>query len=400
MSKLDELKVKATKVGIEWDSSWHTVDFMDALRAKIGTFDPDLQIDPAKAQDLNKKIDWMATDPFAGISAYLTPLWLLEPKMDGVRFRFFVGKLANSMNTGRRSTVTYAYIEQADKFPHLRDTVIPEFAGTILDCELMPAVNRMMTGIRKGKEEWTQGPLNTIMAIVGSEPAKAIARQEEWGKAILIVFDVLAVKGESVMDQTLLQRRKMLEPIMEEFNARCPQFQIVEQLEASIPNILVCLENGFEGVVLKRKGGKYIPGKRLADWQKVKRMSSGDFFIIGSVDGKGKHLGKVGSLKVAYRSNDGVPRFKELTAEEHAFAESLHGMYCADAAGFTDALRNDITGPDGKVKEKYLGQVIEVMAQGKTKMNRLRHPRFIRFRPDKDAAQCEPAASIDLFQET
>ena len=40
---------------------------MDDLRAKIGTFDPDLQIDPAKAQDLKNKIAWGSENPFAGI---------------------------------------------------------------------------------------------------------------------------------------------------------------------------------------------------------------------------------------------------------------------------------------------------------------------------------------------
>lgn len=382
MRSKDDLKKEAEALGITVPDYWHTRDIMDAMRNKIGTFDPALQIDPAKAQDLKKKIDWAADDPFHLIaSEYFTPAWLAEPKADGVRTRLFLGAKANTINSGRRSVKNFAYTEKAHHFPHLRDAVVPELAGTILDGELMPpaGVTSIMTGVVKGKEQWTKGPLNTVMAIFGSGPDKAVARQKEWGSCVFLAFDVLAINGESAINLPIEKRREALEAAVELLQEKTPCIQIIMQMEANAENVLLAVENGFEGVILKRRGSLYIPGKRLHDWQKIKTMSAGDFFIIDSNPGTGKNLGKVGSLQVAYWDGE-------------------KGVYCADVSGMTDAFRDEVTDPEtGKVKEEWINVVIEVMAQGVTKNRRLRHPHYKRTRPDKTPQDCDPASSIDLF---
>ena len=380
----DDLKVEAQKLGIVVPDHWRTRDIMDALRERIGTFDPALQIDPAKAQDLKRHIDWTADDPFHKISPmYFNDKWVLEPKLDGVRFRFFLGAKANTLNTGRRSVKNFAYIERADQFPHLRDAVVPLLAGTIIDGELMPpaGVSSIMTGVRKGKEEWTKGPLNTVMSLVGSAPARAIQLQKEYGPAVFMAFDIMALNGESMMHQPLHVRREALDNAVTLLQERTKCVQIVEQLEPSAESILLCVENGFEGAMLKRRESIYVPGKRLADWQKVKTMSAGDFFIIGSNPGTGKNEGKIGSLQVAYWDDD-------------------KPVYCADVGGLTDSFRHQLTDPvTGGVRTEWINTVIEVMAQGVTKNRRLRHPHFKRTRPDKTPLDCDPASSIDLFSE-
>lgn len=372
----DELAGIAEKHGIKVDPNWSKVDIMDALREKLGTFDPRMEIDPMKAKDLKERIDWMAPDPFKNIEKeYLNDKWVLEPKLDGARFRLFLGKESNSANTGRRSSVTFAYTERSQNFPHLRDLAIPELAGTILDGELMPPKNSLPT--KNG--EMTQGSLNSVMSLVSTDPATAKSVQAEHGKAIFVVFDVLAVKGEDVTDRPLTERRKMLEMIMEALHSREPAIQISLQLEASKENIQKALDAGMEGVMLKRKDSKYVPGGRPPTWQKVKKMSTGDFYIIGSVPGKGSNTGKVGSLKVAYRGADGKD------------------VYVADVAGFDEATRTMLTDPEtGEVKKEFLGKVLEVMGQGRTKNNRIRHPHFVRWRDDKVAADTDET-QINLF---
>lgn len=382
----DDLAQEARDLGIAVPDYWHTRDIMDALRQKIGTFDPALQLDPAKAYDLKKDVNWLDEDPFAKIRlTYLNGRWVLEPKLDGVRVRGFLGATGNTFNSGRRSVKTYAYVEKANHFPHLRDAVDPALAGTIIDGELMPpaGVTSIMTGIRNGVEQWTQGSLNTIMAIFGSGPDKAVARQKEYGQCIFMAFDILALNGADVTSRPLHERRKMLETVIEILREKSPCFQIVEQLDATGENIMLCVQNGFEGAMLKRRESPYVPGKRMQDWRKIKTMSAGDFFIIGSIPGTGKNLGKVGSLKVAYW-------------DEQAGLEAT--VYCADVSGMTDQFRDEITDPEtGKVREEWMYKVIEVMAQGVTKNRRLRHPHFKRVRDDKTPQDCDPASSIELF---
>lgn len=375
MRSLSELQALAEKHGIQAEGL-HRHEIMDALRVKLGTFDPELQIDPAKACDLKDKIKWGQPDRFAGIKSYFSKEWALEPKLDGARMRVFLGATGNTMNSGRRSDTSYTYIERAENFPHLRDAVVPELAGTILDGELMPPCSSLTTvsGVT------TVGTLNSAMALLNVNAAASIATQAKYGNAVYVVFDVLAVKGESVVNCTYDERRAMLEQIMSVLSAQEKGFRLIDQFEASETNANLCLDGGFEGAMLKRRAARYLPGKRMSDWQKIKKMSTGDFFIIGSVDGKNKNAGKVGSMKVAWRK-DG------------------QDVYCADVAGITDAFRNEITGPDGKIAQEWMGRVIEVMAQGSTKNGRLRHPHFVRVRPDKAAEDCTAECSIDLFEQ-
>ncbi len=43
---------------------------------------------------------------------------------------------------------------------------------------------------------------------------------------------------------------------------------------------------------------------------------------------------------------------------------------------------------DGSLHVCWYGEVVEIMAQARTKSNRLRHAHLVRFRPDKVKAEC------------
>jgi bifunctional non-homologous end joining protein LigD len=350
---------------------------MDALRAKIGTGSDDMQLDPMKAADLKNTIDWSlpGAERFRGLPQ-MNADWVLEPKLDGARMRVYLGAEKNRMNTGRRSDTHYGYTERSDNFVHLRDAATPMLEGTVLDGELMPP----KASIRTHSGVVTKGTLNSAVALCNCEPAKAVWAQEHNGKAIFVAFDVVKFGGEDVTALPMRRRREILEMVMAKLGEMEPCFQLATQLEATPENAQRCLDEGFEGAMLKSLNGRYEPGKRSRQWLKLKTMSTGDFFIIGSVDGKGRNAGLVGSLQVAYKDENGFE------------------VACADVGGYDDVLRREITGPDGKVKRELLGTVIEVMGQGSTKNGRIRHPHFVRFRPDKAAAECDKS-QFDLFPE-
>lgn len=386
MRSLPELQALAKEHDIDPEGKSRE-ELMDNLRAVTGTFDPGLQIDPMKAKDLKNHISWGTENPFTGIASYLNDKYVVEPKLDGARIRMFLGTSANTLNTGRRSDVTFAYIERADNFPHLRDLVVPELAGTILDGEvMMPEGTRIE--IKPG--DFTKGPLNTIMSVLNTNPDLAVARQQQYGPATMHVFDVLAVKGEPVMHLPYTERRELLVSILERLDQAAREngqaftnISLVPQYEASAAILKGLLDAGLEGGMIKLKTSQYVanPNVRSGGWFKVKRMSTGDFYIIGSNPGKGRNEGKVGSLKLAYRGYAG------------------EDVYCADMRGFDDATMEMLTNPDtGEVKDEYLGRVVELMAQGRTKNERLRHPHFIRWRDDKKPEDCT-REQLELFIE-
>lgn len=399
MRSKTELRDQATQAGIATQnpdgSDRHREELMDDLRA-TGNFDATTQIDPMKAQDLKNEISWSTPGPakFAGLSRFFNDDYIVEPKLDGARVRLFMGSTRNSMNTGRRSDVTYAYIERADNFPHFRDAVIPELAGTVIDCELMMPPG---TSIETKPGSFTKGPLNAIMAVLNINPAAGVARQERYGRAVLWAFDLTALKGEDVTHLPLSERRKLLEVVVqalqvESYVDSCGYAIVaIPQYPATAENVQAFLDAGYEGGMIKRVSATYQPGKRSADWQKVKVMSTGDFFIVGSVPGKGKNEGKVGSLKVAYFNGD--PDNLEHVTDEARYVN------CADVRGFDDATMDLVTDPEtGDVKQELIGKVIEVMAQGSTKNGKLRHPNFVRWREDKQIKDCT-RDQFELFTE-
>lgn len=363
MRSLVDLQALATAQGIS-PAGMSREQLMDALRDKTGTFDPGLQIDPAKAADLKREIDWTADD--YGLSKYLTPAYAVEPKLDGARMRLFLGAKSNTMNTGRRSDKTYAYIQRENNFPHIRDAVLEELAGTILDGEVLAPTPTLttMTGAT------TKSLLNATVAITNCNPADSIKVQNRYGKARFFVFDILALQGDSTMGLNYTDRRKLLERVVGLLHEICPEIQIVPSFDATKEAIHCCFEQGFEGAMLKSRSGKYRPGKRMKEWLKVKQNSTFDCYIVDSIPGEGKNTGLVGALVCAVKGSLG------------------EDVLVAQPGAFTDAFRAQLTGEPNTLKEEWVGKVIECSAQGVTKNGRVRHPHMVHLRIDKTPEDC------------
>src|SRR5205814_10317936 len=58
-------------------------------------------------------------------------------------------------------------------------------------------------------------------------------------------------------------------------------------------------EHALEGVMAKRKEGKYITGRRSDIWLKVKVKNSAECCVIGYTPGKGNRAQTFGSLQIA-----------------------------------------------------------------------------------------------------
>jgi hypothetical protein len=119
--------------------------------------------------------------------------------------------------------------------------------------------------------------------------------------------------------------------------------------------LAIAVKEGYEGLVL-RQGDK---------WLKVKPEETHDVLVTGAFEGKGKHKGRLGGL---------------VTAKGEV------------GTGFTDDERLNlwlwfVTGHNGIADCPLEGQTIEVSCMHFTPDGKFRHPRFIRFRPDKIAEE-------------
>lgn len=119
--------------------------------------------------------------------------------------------------------------------------------------------------------------------------------------------------------------------------------------------------SAYDGLILRNPWTPHTPGDgRSGGIFKIKPRNTGDFRVIGTTPGKGKHAGKVGALVLDLGG----------------------GVTCEVGTGLSDADREQ----DGN----WLGLIVEVEYLSVTKDGKLREPSFQRVRWDKKVADVLP----------
>ena len=126
-------------------------------------------------------------------------------------------------------------------------------------------------------------------AILDGEAAWAWGRL---GKADYHVFDVLFLDGEDLRPLPLDQRRKRLRAL----KLKHP-LAMVPELDGDAPWEHACRE-GWEGVIAKRRGSPY-EHRRSKHWLKMKCEASQELVVGGYTDPQGARVG-LGALLVGY----------------------------------------------------------------------------------------------------
>lgn len=96
----------------------------------------------------------------------------------------------------------------------------------------------------------------------------------------LYAFDLLTVRSRDLTRKPLEERREILRaevvPLLPD------SIRYSETLEASPAELIEAVrEQGFEGIVAKRRDSAYKPGQRSAVWQKMRVLQRRDFVIGG-----------------------------------------------------------------------------------------------------------------------
>ena len=128
--------------------------------------------------------------------------------------------------------------------------------------------------------------------------------QRGGGQSVLVLFDLLELDGERLLDLPLSERRKRLQAALDarvrQASSLSPQFDDGDALLAA------AREQGLEGVVAKRLPSRYQPGRRSPDWRKVKLRGEQELVIAGYTRGKGRRGSSLGALVLAVHEAGGL----------------------------------------------------------------------------------------------
>jgi bifunctional non-homologous end joining protein LigD len=132
------------------------------------------------------------------------------------------------------------------------------------------------------------------------------ALQRHQTQVVFHAFDVLSVDGHDVIAFPYEQRRELLAKLVEGgSNWTVPAYRIGGGAEL----LAATAESGLEGVIAKRLGSTYQPGKRTPNWRKVKNRRRVEVVIGGRTAGGGNRANSFGALLVGRYDDRGVLRF-------------------------------------------------------------------------------------------
>jgi bifunctional non-homologous end joining protein LigD len=291
-----------------------------------------------------------------------------EMKWDGIRSVVYLagGQVRLVSRSGRDDTAAY---------PDLVTALAGLTVGTaVLDAEIVVT------------DESGRPTFGLLQNRINLTRPGDIARAAAAWPAQLMVFDLLEHDGRSLVREPYEQRRELLDALLPEpVGGRVQVPPIFDgDLDAALATSRALR---LEGVVAKRHGSVYQPGRRSHTWRKIKLLASQEVIIGGWRPGQGRRDGSMGSLLVGVPEDGGLRYVGRVGSgfsgkDLDAMDRLLAGLGRATSP-FVDVPREDAR--DAYWVEPTL--VGEVTYTELTGPGRLRHPVWKGLRTDKTPSE-------------
>jgi bifunctional non-homologous end joining protein LigD len=294
--------------------------------------------------------------------------WWFEPKLDGIRClaELSTGQTILRTRTGRDVTAQYPDLHMIH--------------------ELFDQVNAVVDGEIVAFDADGRNSFEVLQRRMNLTAEREIARTAKQIPVALVVFDLLWLDGRETTGLKLEERRELLELIAETDH----RLQVVTHVpEAGLEFTEAARGLGLEGVMAKRLGSLYVPGRRTPDWRKIKLRNSQDCVILGWTPGQGGRGASFGALLVGV-IDDGAWRW--IGQVGSGFTDRTLELLRAQLAKLVRDTP-PIDDPDlARVKDATFVEpqlVCEVEYLEITKgTNKMRAPSFKGLRPDKTPDEC------------
>ncbi len=292
--------------------------------------------------------------------------WLFELKYDGIRA--FVSVAGDQVRiSGRRGNDETGHYPEAQAIRagiHARQAIV-DGELVVLDADGKPSFERMQQRMNVTRDV-------DVRRVADEHPVTFIA------------FDLLELDGRDLLSTELRIRKKTLrETIVDS-----PNILFAAHVERDGQSLFdVARESGIEGIVAKRADSLYRPGIRSPEWIKIKSWRDQSCVIAGYTAGRGRRTNQLGALILAVL--DGT-RLVHCGQVGTGFDEkTLRDLRDRLTALKVDKCALDVipktSEPATWVKPEL---VCEVRYASWTRDNILRHPAYLKLRPDQTIADC------------
>lgn len=310
-------------------------------------------------------------------------------KMDGAFYKFWKDENGNMELLGRSKSVSGDYLNKIGHVPQLHKFFESMPNGTCL-------IGELYFPEKEGS--------SNVTTIMGCLEQKARDRQEKGMKLHYYVFDVLAWDGNSLLKKNIEERIDYLEKYIREEVVisfeECVEVAHYYEGEELWNQLQEILAEGGEGIVITKKGTCYQPGKRPArQTLKVKKelQETIDVVILSANMPVREYTGKEietwkfwenvrtgekinGNLYKEY--SDGMPIEPVTKTYFKGWVGSLNIGVRKDNKIVLIGSLSGLTEEVLSNWEKYKGAIAEITAMEILPTGGLRHPKFLRWRPD------------------
>ena len=283
--------------------------------------------------------------------------WIFERKLDGVR--------AVAVNAARGASLWSRTEKRMDAtYPELVEAIAARApADTVLDGEIV-AFDHGQTSFSR---------LQGRIGLHDPDAARAT------GIAVyLYLFDILVLEGHDVTALPLRTRKRLLRDAVDFGDPLRMSTHRNTEGEAYLQE---ACRRGWEGLVAKRADAPYRPGRRSPDWLKLKCVHEQELVVGGWTEPQRSRTG-FGALLVGYYAEGGLRYAGKVgTGFDHRVLADL-------SARFHDlpAERSPFAEPVREKGAHWLRPelVAQIGFSEWTRDGKLRHPRYLGLRDDKD----------------
>ncbi len=296
-------------------------------------------------------------DPFSH------PDWIYERKLDGVRLLVF-------RRGGKVRLMTRNRKERSSTWPDVVRVLESRDGPDLLADGEMVAFERGVTSFSRLQER---------MQIRDEDEAREKAKEV---RAYLYLFDLLHLDDHDLTALPLRARKGLLRKALA---WRDPVRYTPHRNETGVAFLREACDKGWEGLIAKRAAGGYVHG-RSRSWLKFKCVNRQEFVVGGWTDPQGERIG-LGALLVGYHEDDelryagkvGTGYDDETLKRLSARLEGLERRTSPFVEG-EELSREGIHWVRPEL-------VCEVGFTEWTQDDKLRHPRYLGLRDDKEPAE-------------